>query len=76
MTVYDDPTIPVRKRIEQSDTELRYAAARLSAQTSAAKQRIMTLNEQAAAAEKQKLEVLRNELQQIRTEAFKKLALQ
>lgn len=73
MSVFDDPTTGMRKRIEQSDTELRYTSASLSGQVSSAKRRVKALQEEAAKAQG-KLDEARAELQRIRTEAFKKMA--
>lgn len=70
MSVFDDPVTPIRKKIEQSDTELRYAAAALSGQLSSAKRRVKTLDSEAEQ-EKMKLDQARSELQRVRTEAFK-----
>lgn len=73
MTVFDDPTVALRKKIEQSDTELRYAAAGLSGQLNATKRRVKALNEEASKAQ-QKLETERAALQQLRTQAFQRMA--
>lgn len=73
MSVFDDPTTGMRKRIEQSDTELRYTSASLSGQISSAKRRVKALQEETAKAQ-EKLAEARAELQKLRTEAFKKMA--
>lgn len=74
MSAFDDPVTSIRKKIEQSDTELRYAAAALSGQLSSAKRRVKALHADSEQ-EKTKLDQARAELQRVRTEAFKQMTL-